>query len=118
MELARQLLHARGARPRQGGPRQPRRGLVEGDGARQGAAPAAGRGRLVLPGPVSSRPGRHAPAMNGCAAVCATKRRMHRSRLSTFVIDCQVDDLDAAAEFWSKVFGRTAIQTDDDPTYR
>jgi predicted enzyme related to lactoylglutathione lyase len=31
---------------------------------------------------------------------------MHRSRLSTFVIDCKVDDLQAAAEFWSKALGR------------
>jgi predicted enzyme related to lactoylglutathione lyase len=43
---------------------------------------------------------------------------MHRSRLSTFVIDCKVDDLDAAAEFWGKVFGRSVTQTDDDPNYR
>jgi predicted enzyme related to lactoylglutathione lyase len=31
---------------------------------------------------------------------------MHRSRLSTFVIDCKVSDLSAAAEFWSKALGR------------
>jgi predicted enzyme related to lactoylglutathione lyase len=31
---------------------------------------------------------------------------MHHSRLSTFVIDCKVDDLEAAAEFWSKALGR------------
>ena len=31
---------------------------------------------------------------------------MHRSRLSTFVIDCKVDDLEAAAQFWSKALGR------------
>ncbi|TMQ04228.1 MAG: VOC family protein [Deltaproteobacteria bacterium] len=43
---------------------------------------------------------------------------MHRSRLSTFVIDCQVEDLAAAAEFWSKVFGRSVVQTDDDSNYR
>jgi predicted enzyme related to lactoylglutathione lyase len=43
---------------------------------------------------------------------------MHRSRLSTFVLDCNVDDLDAAAEFWGKVFGRSVAQTDDDPNYR
>jgi hypothetical protein len=29
---------------------------------------------------------------------------MHRSRLSTFVLDCKTTDLDAAAEFWSVVF--------------
>jgi predicted enzyme related to lactoylglutathione lyase len=43
---------------------------------------------------------------------------MHRSRLSTFVIDCKVDDLDAAAEFWSKALGRPVKQADDDPDYR
>jgi hypothetical protein len=43
---------------------------------------------------------------------------MHRSRLSTFVIDCKVDDLDAAAEFWSKALGRAVKQADDDPDYR
>ena len=31
---------------------------------------------------------------------------MHRSRLSTFVLDCQVDDIDAAARFWSQALGR------------
>ena len=25
---------------------------------------------------------------------------MHRSRLAGFIIDCETDDLDAAAEFW------------------
>ena len=43
---------------------------------------------------------------------------MHRSRLSTFVIDCKVEDLAVAAEFWSKVLGRSVTQTDDDPNYR
>jgi len=31
---------------------------------------------------------------------------MHRSRLSTFVLDCRVDDIDAAAQFWSQALGR------------
>ncbi|NMO15782.1 VOC family protein [Pyxidicoccus fallax] len=44
---------------------------------------------------------------------------MHRSRLSTFVIDCKVDDLDAATEFWSRAFGRAVLPPDpDSPTYR
>jgi len=43
---------------------------------------------------------------------------MHHSRLSTFVIDCNVEDLATAAEFWGKVFGRSVTQTDDDPNYR
>lgn len=31
----------------------------------------------------------------------------HRSRLAGFIIDCQVDDLDAAARFWSQALGTT-----------
>jgi predicted enzyme related to lactoylglutathione lyase len=30
---------------------------------------------------------------------------MHRSQLGGFIIDCQTDDLDAAAEFWSAALG-------------
>lgn len=43
---------------------------------------------------------------------------MHRSRLSTFVIDCKVDDLDAAAEFWSKALGRPLKPLAGEPDYR
>jgi predicted enzyme related to lactoylglutathione lyase len=44
---------------------------------------------------------------------------MHRSRLSTFVIDCQVEDLDAAITFWSQALGREAGPPDpEDPNYR
>jgi predicted enzyme related to lactoylglutathione lyase len=44
---------------------------------------------------------------------------MHRSRLSTFVIDCKVSDLPAAAEFWSKALGREIEPPDpNDPNYR
>jgi predicted enzyme related to lactoylglutathione lyase len=44
---------------------------------------------------------------------------MHRSRLSTFVIDCKVSDLEAATEFWSKALNRAIQPTDpDDPNYR
>jgi glyoxalase superfamily protein len=44
---------------------------------------------------------------------------MHRSRLSTFVIDCQVPDVDAAARFWGAALGR-AVTPAPDPadTYR
>ena len=38
---------------------------------------------------------------------------MHKSRLATFVIDCQGDDLDGAGRFWSKALGRGASPTDD-----
>jgi Glyoxalase-like domain len=31
---------------------------------------------------------------------------MHHSRLSTFVLDCCVTDIDAAARFWSRALGR------------
>ena len=30
---------------------------------------------------------------------------MHRSRLGGIIIDCEVDNLDAAADFWSKALG-------------
>lgn len=30
---------------------------------------------------------------------------MHRSRLAGLIIDCQTDDLDGAAAFWSKALG-------------
>lgn len=44
---------------------------------------------------------------------------MHRSRLSTFVIDCQAEDLDAATRFWSQALGRPAAPEDpEDPDYR
>ena len=31
---------------------------------------------------------------------------MHSSQLSTILIDCQVDDIGAAAEFWAQALGR------------
>jgi len=44
---------------------------------------------------------------------------MHRSRLSTFVIDCNVEDIAPAAEFWSRALGRSvSVQEDDDANYR
>ncbi|MGN6512543.1 MAG: VOC family protein [Lysobacteraceae bacterium] len=36
----------------------------------------------------------------------------HRSRLAGFIIDCQVDDLDAAARFWSQALGATIADPD------
>jgi predicted enzyme related to lactoylglutathione lyase len=44
---------------------------------------------------------------------------MHRSRLAGFIIDCQTDDLEAAARFWSAALGlavRSAAEPD--PLYR
>ncbi|RKH48438.1 VOC family protein [Corallococcus sp. AB049A] len=44
---------------------------------------------------------------------------MHHSRLSTFVLDCKVDDIDAAARFWSAALGRKVKPADpDSPSYR
>jgi predicted enzyme related to lactoylglutathione lyase len=31
---------------------------------------------------------------------------MHKSKLCSFIIDCKVDDLEAAAKFWSGALGR------------
>jgi predicted enzyme related to lactoylglutathione lyase len=45
---------------------------------------------------------------------------MHKSRLGTIVIDCQTQDVDAAAAFWSAALGRTArtLRSPDDADYR
>jgi predicted enzyme related to lactoylglutathione lyase len=39
---------------------------------------------------------------------------MHRSRISAFVLDCKVDDLATATEFWSKALGRPVANPDQD----
>jgi predicted enzyme related to lactoylglutathione lyase len=39
---------------------------------------------------------------------------MHHSRLSTILIDCKVDDLALAAEFWSRAFGKKIASVDQD----
>ena len=36
----------------------------------------------------------------------------HRSRLAGFIIDCKVDDLDAAADFWSRALGCSVADRD------
>lgn len=44
---------------------------------------------------------------------------MHKSRLCALVIDCEVDDLDPAARFWSHALGRAQQPpSPDSPTYR
>ena len=44
---------------------------------------------------------------------------MHKSRLSTFVIDCRTSDVDSAARFWSAALGRDVQPPEaDSPTYR
>ena len=39
---------------------------------------------------------------------------MHKSRVSAFVLDCKVDDLATATEFWSKALGRPIASSDQD----
>jgi hypothetical protein len=39
---------------------------------------------------------------------------MHHSRISAFVIDCKVDDLDDATRFWSAALGRKVAAADQD----
>jgi predicted enzyme related to lactoylglutathione lyase len=44
---------------------------------------------------------------------------MHRSRLAGFIIDCQTQDLEGAARFWSAALGLPArSEADSDPGYR
>lgn len=38
---------------------------------------------------------------------------MHKSRLAGFILDCQTDDLDAAAEFWSAALGYERSDDED-----
>ena len=38
---------------------------------------------------------------------------MHKSRLSGFIIDCDTDDLDAAAAFWAAALGAPAERLPD-----
>lgn len=39
---------------------------------------------------------------------------MHHSRISAFVLDCQVGDLATATEFWSHALGRPIASADQD----
>ncbi len=38
---------------------------------------------------------------------------MHRSRLGGLIIDCQTEDLEAAADFWSRALGCQTLPSDD-----
>ena len=38
---------------------------------------------------------------------------MHHSRLGGLIIDCQTEDLEAAAEFWSEALGCRMVRTGD-----
>ncbi len=42
---------------------------------------------------------------------------MHKSRLGAVIIDCQTDDLEAAAEFWSEALGGTIFRKPDSDRY-
>ena len=42
---------------------------------------------------------------------------MHRSRLSTVLIDCADSDFDAGVSFWSAALGREAIPEQGNPRY-
>ncbi len=42
---------------------------------------------------------------------------MHKSRLAGLVIDCGVDDLIAAARFWSEALGNRAVHDPENPKY-
>jgi hypothetical protein len=42
---------------------------------------------------------------------------MHRSRLTTVVIDCAEDEFERGLEFWSRALGKQAIPQDD-PRYQ
>ena len=46
------------------------------------------------------------PFSSGQGAGVLRSRPMHRSRLCALLIDCNVDDIDAAAKFWSAALGR------------
>ena len=44
---------------------------------------------------------------------------MHRSRFCALVIDCKVDDIDSAASFWSRAFGKPVVPpTPESGNYR
>ena len=38
---------------------------------------------------------------------------MHKSRLAGLIIDCEVDDLEGAAEFWSAALGYPVRRSED-----
>jgi predicted enzyme related to lactoylglutathione lyase len=41
---------------------------------------------------------------------------MHKSQLAGFIIDCETDDLDGAADFWSAALGLKRTKTDTPAT--
>jgi predicted enzyme related to lactoylglutathione lyase len=51
-----------------------------------------------------------------CSA-SSTRIAMHKSRLAGFIIDCQVQDLEAATRFWSAALG-LSVRAASEPNYR
>jgi predicted enzyme related to lactoylglutathione lyase len=43
---------------------------------------------------------------------------VHKSRLAGFIIDCQTEDLDQAARFWSEALGYSLKESPEDSIYR
>ena len=43
---------------------------------------------------------------------------MHRSRLAGFIIDCQTDDLEKAADFWSAALGYKRLGAPENGLYQ
>ena len=43
---------------------------------------------------------------------------MHRSRLAGFIVDCRTDDLEQAAQFWSKALGLALKPAAEEPSGR
>jgi predicted enzyme related to lactoylglutathione lyase len=41
---------------------------------------------------------------------------MHRSRLAGFIVDCRTDDLEQAAQFWSKALGLALKPAAEEPS--
>jgi hypothetical protein len=46
------------------------------------------------------------------------EKTMHRSRLSTIVIDCKDGDLAQAAAFWARALGRRAARAPKNPAHK
>ncbi len=42
---------------------------------------------------------------------------MHRSRLAGVIIDCKTDDLDVAADFWSRALGAPTVSAAEESPY-
>src|SRR5690606_3738032 len=55
-------------------------------------------------------PGNSAPPSPAARGIAMT----HRSRLSSFVLDCETDDLAPHVEFWSRALGKRVDTLDED----